>query len=152
LSFIAVREWLERYEAIEGQVALNRRRRYLGERYAIELFETPELVSLPTLEPTRLEDQERTIRATVTKMKDRTTFWSRHLTEIPAADGSVSFAVDCRQVWTFVRRGPAQSYAYGKILHESMERRIEVVLKGRLVIHELTGSPIAMEVEAVSAA
>ena len=146
----AVREWLDRYDAIEGKDAFNRRRRYLGERYAIEVFDTPEVVSLPTIEPTRLEDRERSICATVTKMKGRTTFWAWHLTEIPTDDGGVVFDVDCRQVWAFVRRGQAQSYdPHGKALHESMERGVKVILKGRLVIHEATGSPVAMEVERV---
>ena len=144
----ALVDWLDRFEKVERRRATNRLRRELGRRYAISVFEQPEVVSLPEVQATTLEEESRSISMIVTDMKRNESFKAHHLQEV-RDDDLPPMALDPREVWTFLRRGSSRSYAAGQRIHKSMESFQRVVVTGRLVTHVVTDSPIAMEVERV---
>jgi hypothetical protein len=88
----------------------------------------------------------RTLSVVVKEMKGQNSLRAAQLLQVDG-DGGPVFSVDPRQVWSFIRRDYAQTYRSGMMLHRSMARSILVLVQGRLVIHELTDSPIAMEVD-----
>ena len=119
-----------------------------GRRYEISDFDEPEIVSLPAVEPTRLEEQVRSISLIVTEMKGRRSFWADHLQELREDDiPPMNFGP--HEVWTLLRLGYARTFASGQRLHRSMETGLRVVATGRLVTHIVTGSAIAMEVDRI---
>jgi hypothetical protein len=147
----AIKEWLERLGRRGRSRAANRLRRDLGKRYEVEVFGQPEVVMLPGVEATRLEREDRMLSVVVTEMKGCDSFRATNLVEL-RDDDKPAFIFDPRQVWTFVRGGTARTFSVGQLIHESMEQREPVRVKGKLVIHELTRSPVAMEVDVVEAA
>jgi hypothetical protein len=144
----ALKEWLDRLRRSDQGRAANRLRRELGRRYEISVFEQPEILSLPEIEPTRLEEGRRSISLIVNKMKGRQTFWADHLQEV-RDDDHPPMIFDPRQLLVFRRLGESTTFAAGTRLHESMETGVRVVARGRFVTHIHLGTIIAMEVEAV---
>jgi hypothetical protein len=146
----ALAEWLERFAHVERRRARNRLRRELGRRYEISVFDQPEVLALPHLEPARLEPQERSISLVVTEMYGRRSFQADHLSEVSMTDLQ-PLAFDPRQTLMLLRRGGSTTFDAGVRLHQSMESGMRVVVNGRMVIHAVSDSPIAMEVDQVEA-
>jgi hypothetical protein len=146
----ALSEWLEKFEKVERRRSANRQRRELGRRYEIVIFGEPEIVSLPTFEPTQLEEESRSISLIVTGMKGKRSFEASHLTEL-RDDDLEPITFDPRSVWRFLRFNAARTYDAGQHLHRSMETGQRIVVSGRFVSHVVTGAAIAMEVDCVHA-
>jgi hypothetical protein len=142
----SMKEWLGRVSEADNSRAANRLRRDLGRRHEIQVFEQPEVLMLPDVAETRLENEIRTLSVVVKEMKGQNSFRAAQLLQ-DQGDGGLVFSVDSRQVWSFIRRDHARTYRSGMKLHRSMARSTPVLVQGRLVIHELTESPIAMEVD-----
>lgn len=144
----AMAEWLERFARSERGRARNRLRRELGRRYELSIFNEPEVVGLPELDPVTLDSQTRTIALIVTEMYGKRSFQADHLQDITV--GASRMAFDPRQVLTLVCRGDSMNYNSSAMLHRAMYYKKPVEVTGRMVLHVLHDSPIAMEVDQVS--
>lgn len=144
----AVAEWLERFSRAERGRARNRLRRELGRRYEISVFDEPEVVALPELQPTRLESEERSISLFVTEMYGRRSFQADHLQDITGTEVK-RLTFDPRQTLILIRRGDSMTLDAGVMLHRSIHSGTPVVAAGRMVLHVSCDSPIAMEVDQV---
>lgn len=146
----ALAEWHERFSRAERDRARNRLRRELGRRYEISVFDAPEVLALPELQPTRLEPQERSIALVVTEMYGTRSFQADHLQDITNPELK-PLRFDPRLTMMLVCRGNSMSYDASTRLHQSMYFRKPVVVTGRMVMHILHDSPIAMEVDQAGA-
>ncbi len=78
----ALAELLQRFSSTERRHAANRLRRELGRRYVISVFDEPEVVALPELQPTGLEPEERSISLIVSEMEGRRSVKADHLQDV----------------------------------------------------------------------
>ena len=146
----ALAEWRDRFVDVERRRTKNRLRRELGRRYEISVFDQPEVVALPDLQPTKLEPHDRSVSLIVTEMYGRRSFQADHLQDVTGSDLQ-PLTFDPRQTLMLLRRGRSTTFDVGALLHQSMESAVRIIVVGRMVIHAVSDSPIAFEVDQVDA-